>query len=57
MVRSTWTVGLSTSTGLADKDLSRVAFLIIFDVDGEGVDSEEGELGSVAMHLLKNNIN
>ena len=42
--------------------MSRVAFLVFFDVDGEkGVADPEGgrggELGGVAMCLLKSNIN
>jgi len=43
--------------GLADNDLSHVAFLVLFDVDNEDVDLEGGELSGVVMCLLKNNIN
>jgi len=49
--------GLSTSMDLADNDLSHVAFLVLFDIDSEGANSGGGELGSVAMCLLKNNLN
>ena len=58
---STWTTGFSTPTGLVANDLSRVAFLVFFDEDGEKgvVDLGDGggELGGVAMCLFKNNIN
>ena len=57
MLGSTWTNGLSKPTGLADKDLSRVAFLVLLNVDGEGADSRGRELGGVATCLLKKNIN
>ena len=39
--------------GQADNDMNRVAFLVLFDIDGEGVDSGGGELVGVAMCLLK----
>ena len=57
---STWNIGFSAPTGLVANDLSRATFSIFFDVDGEGAtDSGRigGELGGVAMCLLKNNIN
>jgi len=56
VTRSTWTIGLSTPIGLVANDLSCVAFLVFFDVDGEGAadSGEEGrELGGVALCLLK----
>ena len=44
--------------GLVANDLSRVALLVFFDVDGKGVDlGGEREIGGVVMCLLKNNIN
>ena len=54
------TTGLSALTGLVPNDLSRVAFLLFFDIDGDGADDLGGEgrkLGGVAMYLLKNKIN
>jgi len=39
---STWTNGLSTPAGLVANDLSRVAFLVFFDVDGEGTADSGG---------------
>ena len=57
MLGSTWIGGLSKPTGLADNDLSSVAFLVLLDVDGESASSKGGELNGVAMCLLKNNIN
>ena len=53
MVGFTWFGGLSTPMGQADNDMNRVAFLVLFDIDGEGVDSGGGELVGVAMCLLK----
>ena len=53
MVGSTWTTGFYAPTGLRDSDLSRVAFLVLFDVDDEDVNSRGGKLGSVAMCLIK----
>jgi len=55
---STWTRGLSAPTGLVANDLSRVAFLVLFMVEGE-CDVElvggggGGELGGVAICLLR----
>jgi len=37
--------------------MSRVVFLVLFDIDDEDVDSRGRELGGVAICLLKNNIN
>jgi len=49
---STWTSGLSTPTGLVANDLSRVDFLVFFDVDDEATNDS-----GVVMCLLKNNNN
>ena len=49
MVGSIRTSGLSTPTGLADNDLSHVAFLVLFDIEGEGADARGGEFDGVAM--------
>ena len=54
---STWTSGLSALTGLVTNDLSRVAFLVRFKVDGDcdaapvGGGGGRGELGGVAICL------
>ena len=58
MAGFTWTIGLSIPPGLVANDLSRVTFLVFFGKDEEDADSggRGGELGSVAMCLLKNNI-
>ena len=53
---STWTTSLSVPFGLVANDLSRVAFLVFFDVDGEGVADfgrGGGKLGGVAKCMLK----
>ena len=58
MVGSIRTSGLSTPTGLADNDLSHVAFLVLFDIEGEGADARGGEFDGVAMcFFFKKNIN
>ena len=55
IVGSTWTSGLSILTGLVANDLSRVAFLVRFKVDGNfdyaPVGGGRGELGGVATFL------
>ena len=60
MTGLTWTTGLSTPAGLVANDLSRVAFLVFFNIDGEkgvvDLGGGGGELGGVAMCLLENNL-
>ena len=58
---STWTTGLSAPTGLVANDLSHVAFLVRFKVDGNCVvalveGGGGGELGGVAISCKENNI-
>ena len=57
---STWATGLSAPSGLVAKDLSRVAFLVRFKVDGDcnatsggggGGGGGGGESGGVAIGL------
>jgi len=53
----TWTSDLSIPTGIVANDLSRVAFLVCFKVDGDcdaapvGGGGGRGELGGVAICL------
>ena len=57
VIVSTWTSGLSAPTGLVANDLSRVAFLVHFKVDGDcdvtsvGGGEVGGELGGIAIGL------